>query len=69
VQGGWAFALSAALKITPVMHWTYTWVDMAVPVGAAMMSIRLVISTVRQLNRVIRGTPPPVEQPGEAYTA
>ncbi len=68
ITAGWTFAWSAWLKITPVMHWPYTWVDLAVPVGAAMMAVRLIIGTVSRARRLWRGIAPGKEEPHEACT-
>lgn len=68
IQGGWSFAWSAWLKITPLMHWPYTWIDLAVPVGAAMMSIRLLIATARQMRTLWLGKSLPTAENGEVYT-
>ena len=54
IESGWAFALSAWLKITPVFKWPYTVVDLAVPVGSSLMAIRLLHQSVVRARRLLR---------------
>ena len=53
---------TAHLKLTPVLQWPYTWVYLAVPVGAGLMLIRLgpIVSTQarRLMGRTTAGHAP-----------
>jgi TRAP-type C4-dicarboxylate transport system permease small subunit len=40
-------ALSARTKITSILHISWTWIDLAVPVGAAGLAIYMVMHCVR----------------------
>jgi C4-dicarboxylate transporter DctQ subunit len=54
--------LSGNFKLTPVLQWPYTWVYLAIPVGAALMLVRLVPIAVEHVAR-LRG------EAGEALRA
>jgi C4-dicarboxylate transporter DctQ subunit len=43
---------TAHLKLTPVLQWPYTWVYLAVPVGALLMVIRLGPIALTQARRM-----------------
>jgi TRAP-type C4-dicarboxylate transport system permease small subunit len=52
--------LSGHFKRTPVLQWPYTWVYLAIPVGAALMLVRLVPIAAEHLARLRRaGAPTP----------
>lgn len=44
---------TAHLKLTPVLQWPYTWVYLAVPVGAMLMVIRLAPIAATQARRMV----------------
>jgi C4-dicarboxylate transporter DctQ subunit len=48
--------LSGHFKRTPVLQWPYTWVYLAIPVGAALMLVRLWPIAAKHLAR-LRGAP------------
>jgi C4-dicarboxylate transporter DctQ subunit len=48
--------LSGNFKLTPVLQWPYTWIYLAVPVGAALMLVRLLPIAAEHLAR-LRGAP------------
>ncbi len=53
---GTKLMLAGNFKLTPVLQWPYTWIYLAVPVGAALMLLRLVPIGVEHLAR-LRGAP------------
>ena len=53
---GTKLMLTGYLKRTPVLQWAYTWVYLAIPVGAALMLERLLPIGAEHLARV-RGAP------------
>ena len=48
--------LSGNFKLTPVLQWPYTWIYLAIPVGAALMLVRLLPIAGEHLAR-LRGAP------------
>lgn len=48
---------SGNFKLTPVLHWPYTWIYLAIPVGAALMLVRLLPIAAEHLARLrgVRG--------------
>jgi TRAP-type C4-dicarboxylate transport system permease small subunit len=48
---------TAHLKRTPVLQWSYAWVYLAVPVGAALMILRLAPIALGQFRRVAGRAP------------
>ena len=54
---GGKLMLSGHFKLTPVLQWPYTWVYLAIPVGGALMLLRLVPIAGEQLAR-LRGAAP-----------
>lgn len=48
---------TAHLKWTPVLQWPYTWVYLAVPVGAALMILRLAPIALGQARRLVGRAP------------
>jgi TRAP-type C4-dicarboxylate transport system permease small subunit len=48
--------LSGNFKLTPVLQWPYTWIYLAVPVGATLMLVRLLPIAAEHLAR-LRGAP------------
>jgi TRAP-type C4-dicarboxylate transport system permease small subunit len=48
--------LSGNFKLTPVLQWPYTWIYLAIPVGAALMLVRLLPIAGEHLAR-LRGRP------------
>lgn len=53
---GTKLMLSGHFKRTPVLQWPYTWVYLAIPVGAALMLVRLAPIAREQLARLRAGT-------------
>ena len=53
---GTKLMLTGYLKRTPVLQWEYTWIYLAIPVGAALMLVRLLPIGAEHLARV-RGAP------------
>ena len=53
---GTKLMLTGYLKRTPVLQWPYTWIYLAIPVGAALMLVRLLSIGAEHLARV-RGAP------------
>jgi TRAP-type C4-dicarboxylate transport system permease small subunit len=53
---GTKLMLTGYLKRTPVLQWEYTWIYLAIPVGAALMLVRLLPIGAEQLARA-RGAP------------
>ena len=53
---GLKLMLSGNFKLTPVLQWPYTWVYLAIPVGAALMLVRLLPIAGEHLAR-LRGRP------------
>lgn len=49
--------LSGNFKLTPVLQWPYTWIYLAVPVGAALMLVRLLPIAAEHVARLrgVRG--------------
>ena len=52
---GWFFALNSRSRITPELGWSYTYVYMALPVGMALMFLRLLPITWRRARALWRG--------------
>jgi C4-dicarboxylate transporter DctQ subunit len=57
--------LAGNFKLTPVLQWPYTWIYLAIPVGAALMLVRLVPIAAEHLAR-LRGAPIAELRPGAA---
>jgi C4-dicarboxylate transporter DctQ subunit len=49
---GWKLMLSGHFKLTPVLQLSYLWVYLAIPVGAALMLVRLVPIAAAHLARL-----------------
>lgn len=49
---GGKLMLSGHFKLTPVLQWPYTWVYLAIPVGALLMVCRLVPIAAEQVGRL-----------------
>ena len=59
--------LSGNFKLTPVLQWPYTWIYLAIPVGAALMLVRLLPIAAEHLAR-LRGAPGPrSSDPGASH--
>lgn len=61
IESGWAFSWAAWIKITPVFKWPYTFVDLAVPIGSALMAVRLIQQTVARTRQLLRDRSPRAE--------
>jgi C4-dicarboxylate transporter DctQ subunit len=55
---GTKLMLSGHFKRTPVLQWSYTWVYLAIPVGAALMLARLALIAADHVARLRRPGPP-----------
>jgi TRAP-type C4-dicarboxylate transport system permease small subunit len=53
---GTKLMLSGHFKLTPVLQWSYAWIYLAIPVGAALMLVRLLPIAAEHLAR-LRGAP------------
>ncbi|MCC8189042.1 MAG: TRAP transporter small permease [Planctomycetes bacterium] len=56
---GWDLSLEARDKITNMLSISYTYIDLAVPVGAAGMLVYLLIGLYRDIAGFLAGTPLP----------
>jgi TRAP-type C4-dicarboxylate transport system permease small subunit len=53
VTEGWAFSMLATTsKVTPILRVPYGYVDLAVPVGSALMMVRVTQATIQQIKKL-----------------
>ena len=46
---GWQLSLAAGEKITPILGLKYSWIDLAVPIGAFWMAFHLLMNLIRDI--------------------